>query len=142
MTQPAEKIARRSQPDQGKPALALSNVAKAYGSSTVLRGLTLDLARGHCVGIVGENGAGKSTALRIMAGVVPQSARTIVIDGNIVRFSSPRSARAKGKCIPQELAYAPDQDVATNVFLGHWPNRSGFVRGREMRRSPRRFSTL
>ncbi len=54
----------------------------------------------------------------------------------MVRFSSPRSARAKGIIlIPQELAYAPDQDVATNVFLGHWPNRSGFVRGREMRRS-------
>ena len=79
-------------------------------------------ANGEIHGLVGENGAGKSTLMKIIAGVHAEYHGEMRIDGQAVRFASPRDARAAGiGMVHQELSVVPDLSVAENVHLGAQP---------------------
>jgi ribose transport system ATP-binding protein len=116
--------------------LELSGVGKTFGGVTALRGVDFSLMEGEIHGLVGENGAGKSTLMKIIAGVHAAYQGEMRLDGQVVRFASPRDARAAGiGMVHQELAVVPGLSVAENVHLGAQPlNRFGLVDWRAMRR--------
>jgi ABC-type sugar transport system ATPase subunit len=108
--------------------LELRGISKHFGGVHALRDVSLTVAPGTVHALVGENGAGKSTLGRIAAGVLRPDAGEVRLDGAVVRWRSPREARAAGVAmVHQELAVCPDLSVAENVALGAWPTRGPLV---------------
>ncbi len=126
-------------PGPSLPRAVLRDIRKRYGAVDALRGVTLELGPGRVVGLVGDNAAGKSTLMKVLAGAVIPDSGDIVIDGEPVSFSSPRDARAaRIEMVYQDLALCDDLDVARNLFLGREPTRRGFLDGPTMHREARR----
>ncbi|MBU3028917.1 sugar ABC transporter ATP-binding protein [Paracoccus marinaquae] len=99
--------------------LALRGVSKSFGPIEVLHGVDLALEPGEVHALIGENGAGKSTIMKILGGFLDPTAGEIVLDGQPVRFASGPEAEAQGiVVIHQEFNLAPDLSVAANIFLG------------------------
>lgn len=110
------------------PLLQMQGICKAFGQVIVLRDVSLRCEAGQLHAVCGENGAGKSTLMKVLSGIHAPDAGDICIDGQAVRFSSPRDANAAGVAIiHQELALLPYRSVAQNIFLGHEPSRWGVV---------------
>jgi rhamnose transport system ATP-binding protein len=113
----------------------LRDVSKSFGGARALEGVSLRIARGSIHALVGENGAGKSTLGKIISGVLAPDSGQLLLDGEPVRFRSPRDAIARGVVlIAQELSIAPSLSVAENVFLGTEPRRVGFLKPRTLAR--------
>jgi len=101
------------------PVLALEGVSRSFGPIEVLHGVDLALRPGRVHALVGENGAGKSTAMKILAGYQPASAGIVRLDGETVAFGSIGEAEARGiSMIHQEFNLAEQLTVEENVFLG------------------------
>ena len=114
------------------PHVELIDVSKSFGGVQAVRELSLTIERGSIHALVGENGAGKSTASKIVAGALAPSRGTLRIDGRAVVLHSPRQALAHGiAMIDQELALAGASSVVDNVFLGHESSSGGLLRRRE-----------
>ncbi|PSL43674.1 monosaccharide ABC transporter ATP-binding protein (CUT2 family) [Saccharothrix carnea] len=104
------------------PLLQLRDVSKSFQAVRALRGVSLSLHAGEVHALVGENGAGKSTVVRIIGGEHRPDAGEVLLDGEPVRFSSPRDARQHGVAvIHQEPVQFPDLSVAENIFMGRQP---------------------
>ena len=104
---------------------SLRAIAKNYGGVRALAGIDLDVLPGSVLAICGDNGAGKSSLIKIMSGAEAPSAGTIQLRGQEVRFRSPHDALAQGVAtIYQELALAPRLSIAANVFMGAELTRS------------------
>ncbi len=117
------------------PLLSIDAVTKRYGAHVVLAAVSLDLQAGETAALLGENGAGKSTLAKVLAGAVRPDGGTLRIDGEEVRFGTPREALTHGiGFIPQELIYAPNLSVAENIVLGRWPRRAGVTSSTWVRR--------
>ena len=116
------------------PLLQMREMGKTYGFTTVLSGVSLDLAKGETIALLGENGAGKSTLSKIVTGVVqPDRGGEYLIAGQAVSFSAPRDALAHGVAlIPQELAYVPHMSIADNIMLNRWRGTAGLVSRRRV----------
>ena len=114
--------------------LELTGVSKSFGGVQALRDVDFTLLAGQIHGLAGENGAGKSTMMKIIAGVHPADAGRMRVDGREVHFRSSRDALAAGiGMVHQELSVAPELSVAENVFLGSQPvDRFGIVAWRRM----------
>jgi ABC-type sugar transport system ATPase subunit len=116
------------------------DAAKHFGGVRALDGVSVEIAAGSVHGLVGENGAGKSTLAKVIGGVLEADAGELLVDGDPVRFRSPREALAAGiATIAQEIALVPGRSVLENVFLGIEPRRVGVVDRRALRR---RFAAL
>ena len=101
-------------------------LSKSYGSNEVLKSINLVLEPGQIIGLIGENGAGKSTFNNIIAGVVRPSAGQMWIDGQAYAPHSPHDAIARGVAlIHQEIRLLPGLSVAENIFLGRLPIKAG-----------------
>lgn len=101
---------------------------KSYGNIEVLKSVDLSLAPGNVVGLIGENGAGKSTFNSIIAGVVAPTAGQMWLDGEIYSPQSPADAINAGVAlIHQEIRLLPGLSVAENLFLGRLPMKAGRV---------------
>jgi ribose transport system ATP-binding protein len=99
--------------------LQFDAIHKRYGSVEVLSGVSLTLRDGEVHALVGENGAGKSSLVRIAAGVVRADQGRVLMEGNALRGGSPRAARAAGiEMVTQELTSVPARTVLENLFLG------------------------
>ena len=122
--------------DGAEPVLAFRGLTKRFGGATALDGVDFELLPGEIHGLVGENGAGKSTMMKILSGVHTPDEGEMVLRGEVVRFSSPAESRARGiGMIYQELSSMPALTVAENVFLGSQPTtRSGLIDWKRMRR--------
>ena len=108
------------------PRLSLSQIEKAFGAHKVLHGVSLTVQPGEVHGLLGENGAGKSTMLNILSGVFSADAGQIEIDGAGVTIGSPRAASLAGVAmIHQELQQVPELSVAQNIYLGAALRRAG-----------------
>ena len=117
------------------PLLTLSGIAKRYGATRALDGVDLALEAGRIHAVLGENGAGKSSLIKCMAGVVQPDAGTMALDGAPVRFADPAAANAAGiVCVFQELSLIPDLSVADNILAADPPRRFGFIDRRAQRR--------
>jgi rhamnose transport system ATP-binding protein len=120
-----------------RPVLALRQIRKVYGATIAVHDLTLELRPGEVHAVIGENGAGKSTAAQIAAGVAQPTSGQVEADGRLVRFSSARQAEALGVVfIPQELQLYDSLSVAENLYVGRSRprSRSAMIGGREMTR--------
>ena len=114
--------------------LELTDISKSFGGVQALRSVDFTLNAGEIHGLAGENGAGKSTMMKIIAGVHGADAGRMRVDGKDVHFRSSRDALAAGiGMVHQELSVAPELSVAENVFLGSQPvNGIGVVAWRKM----------
>ncbi len=108
-----------------KNLLELDNISKFYGNIIALKGVSTVVNAGEVTCVLGDNGAGKSTFIKILAGVHQQSEGTIRLDGEEVMFNSPRVALSSGiATVYQDLAMVPLMSVWRNFFLGAEPTRS------------------
>ncbi|MGT2426382.1 ATP-binding cassette domain-containing protein [Amnibacterium kyonggiense] len=101
------------------PVMSLKGITKRFGAVQALSGIDLDVYPGEVVALVGDNGAGKSTFVKILAGVYSPDEGTIVFDGERVSIPSPGAAQQLGiSSVFQDLALADNLDVVANLFLG------------------------
>jgi ABC-type sugar transport system ATPase subunit len=123
------------EPEVLGPVLRLHGVGKEFFGTSVLREIDLTLYAGQVHALVGENGAGKSTVMKIVAGVHRPDAGTIELDGSPVSFPTPLDAQRAGVAtVFQEFNLLPDRSVAENVYLGREPVRRGMFGGTVDRR--------
>ena len=120
-------------------ALELVNVSKSFGGVQALKAISLEVHPGEVVALVGDNGAGKSTAIKIIAGVLRPSSGSIIIHGDSVEMLSPEHAKSVGlEVVYQDLALANRQPVYMNMFLGReQTNRFGLLAKNSMREETR-----
>lgn len=122
------------------PAVELRGVTKRYGNVTVLRGIDFDLMEGEVHGLIGENGAGKSTTMKLLAGVDHDYEGEMRIQGKAVRLASPAQAQDLGiGMVYQELSIFPHLSVAENLFGRNPPCRMGLVDWKRMARQAQRY---
>ena len=111
-----------------EPLLRLRGVAKYFGNVTALEGVSAVVNAGEVTCVLGDNGAGKSTFIKILSGLHKPSEGEYLIDGVPVEFESPRDARARGiATMYQDLAVTPLMSVWRNFFLGAEPMRAGVL---------------
>src|SRR5450432_4635813 len=122
-------------PSASLPVLELRGVTKRYGNVAVLRGIDFDLLEGEVHGLIGENGAGKSTTVKLLAGVEDDYDGEMRIRGNVVRLRSPADGQDAGiGMVHQELSIFPHLTVAENLFGRKLPGRMGLVDWKRMAR--------
>jgi ribose transport system ATP-binding protein len=98
--------------------LELENISKAFGAVQALKAVDFDLRRGEIHAVVGENGAGKSTMMNIIDGIVRADSGEIRVDGQTVEITSPAVAQRLGiGFVHQEIELCPDVTVAENIFM-------------------------
>ena len=113
-------------PGRSDALLEVRGVSKAYGHVQALVDVSLQVQRGEVVGLVGDNAAGKSTLVKLIAGAERPDRGAIVLAGEEIEIRSPLDARERGvETVYQDLALAPDLPVWANFFLG----REEHVRG-------------
>ncbi|MDQ7251443.1 ATP-binding cassette domain-containing protein [Dongia sedimenti] len=110
--------------------LDIRNISMHFGAIHALTDLSFSVNAGEVVGLMGDNGAGKSTMVKIIAGNFRPTEGEIVVEGEVCHFHKPVDARAKGiEVVYQDLALADNLTAAQNVFLGRevkkgfWPFR-------------------
>ncbi|AOO79138.1 ATP-binding cassette domain-containing protein [Bosea vaviloviae] len=101
------------------PLLSLRGVSKSYGAVAAVREVDLDIFPGEVVAICGDNGAGKSSLIKVISGAEEPTAGALAMRGKPVAFASPQEALKHGVAtIYQDLALAPRLSIAQNVFMG------------------------
>ncbi|ANN71201.1 ABC transporter ATP-binding protein [Bordetella bronchialis] len=100
-------------------ALKLDGVVSGYGASVVLRGVSMDIAAGQAVALLGKNGMGKSTLLKTVMGYLPKQGGSVALDGeDITRLPPHRVARKGVAYAAQEQAIFTELSVRDNLRLG------------------------
>jgi ribose transport system ATP-binding protein len=113
--------------------LELRNITKRYGGVLALDGVDFDVLAGEVHGLIGENGAGKSTMMKLLSGVFNDYSGELLLDGQPVRFASPADAQAKGiGMVYQELSAFQHITVAENLFGRKMPMRGPLVDWKRM----------
>ncbi|MDR3372463.1 MAG: ATP-binding cassette domain-containing protein, partial [Ancalomicrobiaceae bacterium] len=103
------------------PLISLRGISKSFDGNAVLKGIDLDIAAGDIIGLVGENGAGKSTCVNIIAGNLRPDHGTLRLEGVDITGASVVEQLGRGiRIIHQELSLAPSLSVAENIFLGSY----------------------
>ncbi len=106
--------------------LELEDISRSFAGVPALRGASLGVRQGEVHALVGENGAGKSTMMKIIIGSLRPDGGVVRWRGEPVHFSNPRQAAARGIALAhQEPLLAPHLTVAENLYLGHEPGRAG-----------------
>jgi len=104
----------------GAPLVRLTDAGKNYGNIIALQGVTLDVGASEVTCVLGDNGAGKSTLIKIIAGLHQHTHGTYEVEGEDVKFDSPREALDRGiATVYQDLAVVPLMPVWRNFFLGN-----------------------
>src|SRR3954451_11928675 len=106
----------------------MQGINKQFLGVPALRNAHFEVAHGEVHALIGQNGAGKSTMIKVLTGVYTKDAGRIQFDGRDVAFSSPHAAQLAGvSTIYQEVNLVPFRSVAENVFLNREPKRFGFI---------------
>jgi ABC-type sugar transport system ATPase subunit len=127
---------------EAAPAIALRSGSKSFGHIQALDHADLTAGRGEIHGVVGDNGAGKSTMLKILSGLFQPDSGELRIDGLPVTLHSPLDAREHGiATVYQDLALVECLDVATNLHLGDIPKKRWLVDRKRMERDAERVLT-
>ncbi len=123
--------------------IALEGITKRFGGVTALDGVSFDIAAGEVHAVVGENGAGKSSLMKLLAGVYTPDAGRILLDGHPQRIRSPLDSRRLGiSVVFQELSLFPHRSVTANVFANReLSTRSALLDRGAMRRATRQALT-
>jgi rhamnose transport system ATP-binding protein len=123
-------------PQGGGPVLSLDHISKSFPGVRALRDVSFTLGAGEVTALIGENGAGKSTIVKILTGIYVPDAGDIRVGAALQRFASPRDSWAAGiAAIHQETVMFDELSVAENIFMGHMPvSAAGLVDWPQMRR--------
>ena len=122
-------------PSEPTPFLRLHGVTKHYGGVMALSGVDFECTLGNIHAVVGENGAGKSSLMKIIAGVIRPDEGRMYVDNKLVDFTSPSDATRHGiACIFQELSLLPDLSVSDNISITNPPKRFGLIDRRQQRK--------
>src|SRR5262249_27451992 len=117
------------------PLFRLEGVSKHYGGVRALEKANLFIEAGRVPAILGEDGRGKSTLIKVIAGVIEPDEGAMYLEGRQVRFARPADANAAGvACIFQELSLIPDLSVADNIVIANPPLRFGLIDRRRQRK--------
>ena len=104
------------------PLLEVRDVTKSFGAVAAVQGVSFPLYGGEAHALVGENGAGKSTIVKMLAGVHRPDTGTVVVDGTETEFANPAAAKDAGiAVIYQEPTLFPDLSVGENIAMGRHP---------------------
>jgi fructose transport system ATP-binding protein len=116
-------------PNASSPlVLKATGLAKRYGHVTALDGCDFELRAGEILAVIGDNGAGKSSLIKVLSGATVPDAGELQLDGRPVHFRSPIDARHAGiETVYQDLAVAPAMSIAENLFLGREVLRPGVL---------------
>ncbi len=144
MTLAATEAGRGSPSRSGRslpvPRIELSGIRKSFGSVEALRGVDLALYPGECLGLVGDNAAGKSTLTKVISGTYIPDGGTIAMDGENVTFTGPADARSRHiEMVFQDLSLCDHVDVVGNLFLGREPTKGIFLDRQTMLAEGRRM---
>ena len=113
----------------------MRGIEKRFNGVPALSGASLEVGRGEVHALIGQNGAGKSTMIKILTGYYTKDAGEILFNGAPFHADSPKNAQAGGiSTIYQEINLIPYRSVAENIGLGHAPRRFGFLDWRRMHR--------
>ena len=105
-----------------------TGLTKFYGGIPVVQDIDITVSPGKVVGLVGENGAGKSTTSSMLAGLVQPDAGSMTINGEAYEPKTPRDALKAGVVlIHQEIRMVPGLSVAENIFIGRLPRKAGIL---------------
>jgi galactofuranose transport system ATP-binding protein len=111
------------------PLLEVKTLTKGFPGVKALEAVDLTVQRGEIHALMGENGAGKSTFIKVLTGVFPRDAGETRLEGKIIAPRSPREAEALGiSTVYQEVNLVPHLSVAENICLGRQPTRLGVIR--------------
>ena len=121
--------------DCGAPVLATENITKSFGNISALRGVSFSARAGEVAAIVGDNGSGKSTFIKILSGNLAPDGGVITVGGRRYSRLTPKQSQAAGiSTVYQDLSLDDYRDVAANIFLGHELTYGGiFLRKKKMR---------
>lgn len=102
-----------------EPIMSAAHIRKSFGSVSALRDASIAVYEGEVVGLVGDNGAGKSTFIKILSGDLQPDSGSLTFRGEPLRLGSPRDARVHGiETVYQDLGLCEHLTVARNLFLG------------------------
>jgi simple sugar transport system ATP-binding protein len=108
----------------GTPLLEVRNVSKYFGNVVALKDVSVQVGPNEVTCVLGDNGAGKSTFIKILSGVYRHDEGQLFVDGEETHFSSPREAKERGiATVFQDLATVPLMSVWRNFFLGSEPTK-------------------
>ena len=100
-----------------KYVLEIDGLSKSFGKNKVLKDISFRVQKGRIVGLMGENGAGKSTMMKCLFGIYSRDNGRIILDGVDVDFSSPKEALEHGiAMVHQELNQCLDRSILDNMF--------------------------
>jgi simple sugar transport system ATP-binding protein len=106
------------------PLIEVRDIVKHFGSVIALSGVSMTVARGEVLCLLGDNGAGKSTLIKTLSGVHRPTAGEYLVEGKPVLFNSPRDALDAGiATVYQDLAMIPLMSVTRNFFMGREPTQ-------------------
>jgi ABC-type sugar transport system ATPase subunit len=121
------------------PTLAVEGISKRFGAVQAVQNVSFAIRPGEVVGIVGDNGAGKSTIVNLIAGTLTPDSGRILVDGKELPLGSPADSRARGiETVYQFLGIIPSLNIAENVYLGRELRLDGLL-GRIGGVDPRRM---
>lgn len=107
------------------PLLEVRDLTTGYGRTQVLRGVSLALEAGQCIGLIGPNGHGKTTLMRAISGLLPAWSGDILLRGRSIARSTPRAIVEQGLVqVPQGNALFPQMSVLENLELGAYAKRA------------------
>ena len=110
------------------PILKAKNLVKRYGKVTALDHCDFELYPGEILAVIGDNGAGKSSLIKVLSGAVIADQGEVFLEGDKVDFRSPIDARAAGiETVYQTLAMSPALSISENMFMGREIQKSGFM---------------
>ena len=126
-----------------QPLLEVESVTKRFSGVTALNNVSLSIGHGEVHAVIGENGAGKSTMMKILAGVQPPDSGQLRIDGRPVKIDSVQQALGCGiALIHQELNLADNLNVGANIFLGREPTKFGMIDFAKIRSDAKQFMNM
>lgn len=108
--------------------LEIEGLSKSFGKNHVLKNITLKVKKGSVMGLMGENGAGKSTMMKCLFGIYAKDDGVFMLDGSAINFTGPKNALENGVAmVHQELNQCLDRTVLDNMWLGKYPTKFGMV---------------
>ena len=109
-----------------QPILQAKGLYKRYGHVTAIDGADFELYPGEILAVIGDNGAGKSSLIKVLSGATIPDSGTVSLDGEEVNFKSPLEVRRAGiETVYQDLALSPALSIADNLFLGRELRKPG-----------------
>jgi fructose transport system ATP-binding protein len=119
------------------PILKARNIVKRYGRVTAINNCDFDLMPGEILAVIGDNGAGKSSLIKVLSGATIPDEGEVWLEGRQVHFQSPNDARNAGiETVYQTLAMSPALSIADNMFMGRELRKPGW-RGSVLRQLDR-----